>query len=211
MIGYETEEQQVQAIKQFWKDNGMAIIAGAVIGLGLLWGWRFYNDSQVTAKEQSSAAYTAGLQSFVDDGEKEQLAAFIVEQKDTAYAPLAAMILAQKAVEEEDYASAKTNLLVAISGDPAIADIARLRLASVHLQLNENDEALAVLDALESSSFENQVEELRGDALLAKGDFDGAQNAYTIAMAQTPNSPTLKMKRDNIAFAKTQEVDSNVE
>jgi len=211
MIGYETEEQQVQAIKQFWKDNGMAIIAGAIIGLGLLWGWRFYNDSQVIAKEEASAAYNASLESFVDDGNKEGLAAFVAEKSDTGYAPLAAMILAQRAVQDEDYENAKMYLKTAISQDSTIADIARLRLANVHLQMNENDEALAVLNSLESTSFENQVEELRGDALLAKGDFDGAQNAYTIAMAQTPNNPTLKMKRDNIAFAKTQEIGGNVE
>jgi predicted negative regulator of RcsB-dependent stress response len=211
MIGYETEEQQVQAIKQFWKDNGMAIIAGAIIGLGLLWGWRFYNDSQVIAKEEASAAYNASLESFVDDGNKEGLAAFVAEKSDTGYAPLAAMILAQRAVQDEDYENAKMHLKTAISQDPTIADIARLRLANVHLQMNEKNEALAVLNSLESRSFENQVEELRGDTLLAMGDFDGAQNAYTIAMAQMPNNPTLKMKRDNIAFAKTQEIGGNVE
>ncbi|GAB54404.1 TPR-like domain-containing protein [Glaciecola punicea ACAM 611] len=211
MIGYETEEQQVQAIKQFWKDNGMAIIAGAIIGLGLLWGWRFYNDSQVIAKEEASAAYNASLESFVDDGNKEGLAAFVAEKSDTGYAPLAAMILAQRAVQDEDYENAKMHLKTAISQDSTIADIARIRLANVHLQMNEKDEALAVLNSLESTSFENQVEELRGDTLLAMGDFDGAQNAYTIAMAQMPNNPTLKMKRDNIAFAKTQEIGGNVE
>jgi predicted negative regulator of RcsB-dependent stress response len=211
MIGYETEEQQVQAIKQFWKDNGMAIIAGAIIGLGLLWGWRFYNDSQVIAKEEASAAYNASLESFVDDGNKEGLAAFVAEKSDTGYAPLAAMILAQRAVQDEDYENAKMHLKTAISQDSTIADIARIRLANVHLQMNEKDEALAVLNSLESTSFENQVEELRGDTLLAMGDFDGAQNSYTIAMAQMPNNPTLKMKRDNIAFAKTQEIGGNVE
>lgn len=211
MIGYETEEQQVQAIKQFWKDNGLVIVAGAVIGLGLLWGWRFYNDTQIAAKEEASSAYNASLESFVDDGNNESLAAFVAQQKDTGYAPLAALILAQKAVDDEDYVSAKSNLETAILGDKSIADVARLRLASVHLQLNENEQALSVLNAIESASFENQIEELRGDALVAKGDFDGAQNAYTIAMAQSPNNPSLKMKRDNIAFARTQTIGGDVE
>ncbi|MFT6269407.1 MAG: putative negative regulator of RcsB-dependent stress response [Alphaproteobacteria bacterium] len=211
MIGYETEEQQVQAIKQFWKDNGMAIIAGAVIGLGLLWGWRFYNDSQIAAKEEASAAYNTSIESLVKDENNEKLSAFITEQKDTGYAPLAAMILAQKAVEKEDYEGAKSVLETAIAGDNVIADIARLRLANLHLELNETDQALAVLDSVESASFTNQVEELKGDALLAKGDFDGAQNAYTLAMAQSPNNPSLKMKRDNIAFAKTQVTGGDVE
>ncbi|MFT4655168.1 MAG: putative negative regulator of RcsB-dependent stress response [Kangiellaceae bacterium] len=211
MIGYETEEQQIHAIKQFWKDNGMAIIAGAVIGFGLLWGWRFYNDSQIAAKEQASAAYNASLESLVAEQNNEKLSAFVTQQNDSGYAPLAALILAQKAVEKEDYESAKSSLETAIAGDQVIADIARLRLANLHLQLNETEQALAVLAAVESTAFANQVEELKGDALIAKGDFDGAQNAYTLAMAKSPNNPSLKMKQDNIAFAKTQLTGGDVE
>jgi predicted negative regulator of RcsB-dependent stress response len=206
MIGYETEEQQVQAIKQFWKDNGMAIVAGAVIGLGLLWGWRAYNDSQISSKEQASAAYNASLEKLVDNENSDELATFITQNKDTGYASLAALILASDAVEKEDYDIAKTSLQSAIEGDEVIADIARLRLANLHLQLNEPDEALSVLDAVTASSFTNQVEELKGDALFAKSDFDGAKDAYTLAMALSPNNPSLKMKRDNIAFAKSRTI-----
>jgi predicted negative regulator of RcsB-dependent stress response len=211
MIGYETEEQQVQAIKQFWKDNGLAIIAGALIGLGLLWGWRYYNDSQISAKENASAAYQASVENLVTSESNEKLVAFVNEQKDTGYAPLGAMILAQDAVKKEDYESAKTHLISATQGDKVIADVARLRLANLHLQLGENEEAIGVLDAVTSPSFDNQVEELKGDALMAQGDFEGAKNAYTIAMAQSPNNPGLKMKRDNIAYAKTQVAGGDVE
>lgn len=211
MIGYETEEQQVQAIKQFWKDNGLVIVAGVVIGFGLLWGWRTYNDSQVASKESASAAYNTSLETLVDNESSEGLATFLSEQNESGYAPLAAMILAQDAVDKKDYETAKTNLKIAIAGDSAIADVARLRLANVHLQVNEIDDAMLVLDTVASASFDNQVQELRGDALLAKGDFDGAQNAYTLAIAQSPNNPSLKMKKDNIAFAKTQAAGDGVE
>jgi predicted negative regulator of RcsB-dependent stress response len=203
MIGYETEEQQVQAIKQFWKDNGVAIIAGAVIGLGLLWGWRAYNDSQIKGKEEASAAYNASLDTLVNDENNDKLSAFITDQKDSGYAPLAAMVLANDAVQKEDYETAKTSLQSVIQGDKDIADIARLRLANIHIQLGEADQALSVLNSVVAKAFTNQVEELKGDALLAKGDFDGAKNAYTLAMALSPNNSALKMKRNNIAFAKT--------
>ena len=211
MIGYETEEQQVQAIKQFWKDNGLAIIAGALIGLGLLWGWRYYNDSQISAKENASAAYQASLESLGTSESNEKLVAFVNDHKGTGYAPLGAMILAQDAANKEDYESAKKHLISATEGDKIVADVARLRLANLHLQLGENEQALSVLSAVTSVSFDNQVEELKGDALMAKGDFEGAKNAYTIAMAQSPNNPGLKMKRDNIAYAKTQVAGGDVE
>ncbi|MGU3844696.1 YfgM family protein, partial [Vibrio diabolicus] len=41
---YDTEEQQVEAIKDWWKENGKAVIIGAVVGLGGLFGWRYYQD-----------------------------------------------------------------------------------------------------------------------------------------------------------------------
>ena len=121
-----------------------------------------------------------------------------------SYAPLAAMIVAQKAVQDENYEDAKQALEKAISGDPVIADVARLRLANLHLQLQENDQAIAVLDAVTSASFSDQVGELKGDALVAKGDFDGARVAYQAALDDAVGNQNLKMKLDNIAYAKTQ-------
>ena len=55
---YDSEEQQVEAIKDWWKENGKAVIFGAVIGLGGLFGWRYYQDSVVEAREAASESYT---------------------------------------------------------------------------------------------------------------------------------------------------------
>jgi predicted negative regulator of RcsB-dependent stress response len=41
---YTTEEQQVEVIKSWWKENGTSVLAGTVIGLVGLFGWRYYND-----------------------------------------------------------------------------------------------------------------------------------------------------------------------
>ena len=38
MEQYETEEQQVEAIKRFWKENGLSLVIGALLGLGGLLG-----------------------------------------------------------------------------------------------------------------------------------------------------------------------------
>ncbi len=208
MIGYETEEQQVQAIKQFWKDNGTAIILGAVIGLGGLWGWRYFNDYQVQQKETASLAFQDSVEALVENEDKVALENFIAESGSSGYAPLGAMILAQDAVGDGDFEAAVSALTKAIGGDDALSDVARLRLAKLHLQLNEYDKALSVLDSVGSDSFSDQVEELKGDAYFFKGDFDAAKDAYTVALAQVPNNQGLKMKRDNIEFAKSKATDS---
>ena len=43
MAEYETEEQQVEALKDWWKQNGLAVIGGAVLGVSALIGWRGWN------------------------------------------------------------------------------------------------------------------------------------------------------------------------
>lgn len=211
MIGYETEEQQVQAIKQFWKENGTVIIAGAVIGLGLLWGWRYYNDSKLASQEQASTNYSSGIEAFIDKQDTQELEAFVNENGDTGYAPLASMIIAQQAVQNKDFEAAKKALRDAANADKDLSDIANLRLVSVHIQLSEYDQALSRLDLVTSSAYEGQVEELRGDALSAQGKYDEAKNAYTRALALSEDNPNLELKRDNIAYAKTKANGSDVE
>lgn len=54
---YSTEEQQVDAIKQFWKDYGTSILIGAVVGLGGLYGWNYYSDMKVAKAEEASKPF----------------------------------------------------------------------------------------------------------------------------------------------------------
>ena len=56
---YSTEEQQVDAIKQFWKDYGTSILIGAVVGLGGLYAWNYYSDVKVAQAEEASKASTS--------------------------------------------------------------------------------------------------------------------------------------------------------
>ena len=39
---YQTEEQQVEAIKGFWKEYGIAVIAGLVLGFAGFIGFNYY-------------------------------------------------------------------------------------------------------------------------------------------------------------------------
>jgi predicted negative regulator of RcsB-dependent stress response len=211
MERFETEEQQIEAIKRFWKDNGMVIILGAVLGLGGLWGWRYYNDSVIAQKEAASQAYESSVREFADAQETKALESFLAENEDTGYAPLASMILAQQAIEANDYESAKSHLAIAAAGKSEVADVAKLRLASVHLQLKEYTDALSQLESVSSPAFTDQVLELKGDVLYAQGKFEQARESYNLALLELPNDRNIKMKLDNIAFAQTQAVGSNSE
>ncbi len=54
---YNNEEQQVEAIKRFWKQNGTSILAGIAIGLAGLYGFRAYQDNQLAQIEAQSSQY----------------------------------------------------------------------------------------------------------------------------------------------------------
>lgn len=211
MIGYETEEQQVQAIKKFWKDNGIIIAVGVIVGLALLWGWRYYNESRLSAQELASSSFQSGIETLVDSEDPQELKTFLEQQADTSYASLAALVIAQQAVDKDDYQQAAEALSKAIKGEDVVSDVARLRLADIQLQMEQSDQALASLDQVVSSAFEGQVAELRGDALMAQGNFDAAKQAYDLAIDKAPNNQNAKLKRDNIAYVKSKAVNSNVE
>ncbi|GAL21617.1 Mlr7403 protein [Vibrio maritimus] len=65
---YDSEEQQVEAIKDWWKENGKAVVLGVVVGLGGLFGWRYYQDSVVQAQEAASEQYSKAVESMVVSG-----------------------------------------------------------------------------------------------------------------------------------------------
>ena len=69
---YTTEEQQLDAFRQWWKDNGRAVIIGAVLGLGGLYGWRYWQSHQHNNYTAMSTQYEQVLTGLntVADGSK---------------------------------------------------------------------------------------------------------------------------------------------
>ena len=62
---FETEEQKIEALKKWWKDNGKMVVAGLVIGGALIAGWRIYQDYRIKHSEKASALYEVVLQAAV--------------------------------------------------------------------------------------------------------------------------------------------------
>lgn len=198
---YTTEEQQVEAIKKFWKDNGTAIILGAVIGLGGLWGWRYYNEQRIVGMDEASAQYQQVMQALENDEQGfSQALEYVNTHSDDNYALLTAMQLASQAVTRDDFSEAAKQLKFAADKAkvPAIAAIANLRLARVHVQLADYPQALAALDAIGSDNFQSQVQELRGDVFVKQGNLDKARAAYSAALENSAGNNLIKMKLDNL-------------
>jgi predicted negative regulator of RcsB-dependent stress response len=206
MERYETEEQQVEAIKGFWKENGTAIIVGICIGLAGLFGWQYYNDSVIEAKEAQSMAFQSALEGIDSEEGLAKAEAFVKENSDSGYAVLTSLIAAQKSVEKSDFDAAKMHLTMAVSNSPsdAIADLARIRLARIESQLGDTDGALKTLDSVVNASFNNQAQEVRGDVFVITKEFDKAKEAYNAVLAEQPQNRVVKIKLSNLNYAATE-------
>ena len=202
---YTTEEQQVEVIKSWWKENGTSVLAGTVIGLVGLFGWRYYNELQQTNQEAASQAYNAMTAQLAkgDDAALEQAKSFISAHQGDAYAELAALQLAAAAVKAGKLDLAAEQLTqVAANGDESIKPIAALRLARVLKDQGKADEALAQLGKINNDAFKAQVAEVRGDILQKQGKAEEARDAYQVAAdaGGLQSSAELKLKMDDLAL-----------
>ncbi|EHD2267217.1 YfgM family protein [Vibrio cholerae] len=200
---YDTEEQQVEAIKDWWKENGKAVIFGAVIGLGGLFGWRYYQDSVVAAQEAASQSYSKAMDALQAKGIESEgtIQTFIDANKETEYAVLAAMQLAKAQVDagQLDEALAQLEWAKGATKDAALKPLLTFRVARLQAEQGQFDDALTQLTSIQEKSWAGRVAELRGDILMRKGDRAAAYAAYTEAQQAEDASQTLQMKLDDLA------------
>lgn len=204
---YQTEEQQVEAIKGYWQENGNMIIAGIVLGFAGFIGFNFYKDNVLEQEIAVSDSY----QTLIENSTKDKAAfaenaqKFISENANTSYASLTALALAKEAADKKDWQAAQTQLTTALNSAPTegIKGIVSLRLARVQIQLEQYEEALTTLAKPLPASFTAAIEEVKGDTYLLQGKKELARNAYQAAIAADglASSPNLQMKLDDLATA----------
>jgi len=202
---YENENEQVEAVKRFFAENGKALVVGVVLGIGALVGWRYWNSHQADSVMASSLEYQ-NVTSAVRADQPATLSAaekFAVETKNT-YGALASLELAQKYVDNNDLAKAAAQLQQGLSntGDANLQALINMRLARIQIQQKQADAALKTLDGIKGEGWVAIVADLRGEALLSKGDKQGARDAWSKG-AQTDASPALRemmqMKINNLS------------
>ncbi len=204
---YTTEEQQVAAIKKWWDDNKWSLIGGVVIGVGALWGGRAWLDNQQVYSEAASAVYQQMLEN-VSQGKNEdaaeQGAQLLGQFSDTAYASLAALMMAKTKVEGGDAAAASAHLRWALDNaeNDAVRHEARLRLARLMVAEGKYDDALNFLNGIEAGIYESTYEQLKGDIYIAMGQPESARTAFMRALASAApeerGRELLQMKLDDL-------------
>lgn len=205
------EQEQVEAFKAWWKDNGKGVVLALAIVLGgfaATKGWQFYKDKQAT----ESATLFAELSKQVGSNDPKRIndaaAAVMDKYGSSAYAPRAALLAAQANIQAKDNVHAKSQLQWVIdhAAEAALKDVARLKLASLLLDEKGYAEALTLLDATHPDSFSGLYADLRGDVLNAQGKTEEARTAYQQAFektdAKSPYHNLIQMKLDALGGAK---------
>ena len=62
---YETEEQQVEALKAWWAENGRAVIPGVVLGATAIGGWTLWQDRKETLAVEASDAFSRTIEDIL--------------------------------------------------------------------------------------------------------------------------------------------------
>ena len=202
---YSTEEEQIESIKKWWKENGRAVIAGAVLGLGGIFAWQAWTGHKADLGEQASERFEQLLESLqagrADSAEK-QADALITDFGSTSYALLGALSDARAKLAQKDIAAARARLewVITNSTDDPLREIARLRLARILLNEGDLDDAEELARAYTVTSYAGEYAELEGDIAAARDDKSAAAKAYRRALENNvSNAATVQMKLDDLA------------
>ncbi|HHF6896907.1 TPA: YfgM family protein [Haemophilus influenzae] len=198
------EEQEINQLKEWWKENGKTIIVAFILGVGGMFGWRYWQAHQAEQIAQASAQYDALINSVQQDeqAKKANIEQFVQANSKTAYAVFALLDEAKKATEKQDFSAAEANLNQALtqSQDEVLTSIVALRLSAVQFQLGQLDNALSTLNQVKGESFNARKAILTGDIQIAKGNKVAAKNSFEQAQQSGSQleQQMAKMKLNNL-------------
>ena len=202
---YKTEEEQVQAIKQWWKENAVSLIAGIVIGVVVLGGYKYWTESKQNQAKQASVIYSEIL--FTKDDKTNNTKLLQSDYSGTPYAALATLLLAKDNVNSKEPEKAVLQLMWVIDNnqDESVQHIAQQRLARLYLSQNNIAGADALIAGVKASGFETGYNEIRGDINLAKKLPVQAKENYRLALSSLAQGDQryeiIKMKLDDLTQA----------
>jgi predicted negative regulator of RcsB-dependent stress response len=184
---YLSEKEQIQAIRNWWKENGAFVIAGLVLGISGLTGWNFWQNYKLERAEAAGAVYSelvAAADRLDLDLASASLETLQSDYSSTPYLAQGRLMLAKLHVSRGDFPAAADQFetIVSQTDDPELEQIARIRLARTLLAADESTRALEVLDLSRAGAFGPRFHEVRGDILLSRGETVAAREEYTRAL-----------------------------
>ena len=202
---YDTEEERVEALKGWWKENGTSTVIGIALGIAVIVGWNYWQEHKKDQANQASALYDQLLKAAETDQKDsvDKLAKRLQEQfVNSNYAAYAGLFQAKLKVQQGDIAAAKAILKKIADGkDKELSHIAKIRLVKLMLASGEYEQGLQVIndvDQAAAAKFSDNYDELVGDLYVALDRFDEARTSYQKALKNGYQSPLLQLKIDDL-------------
>jgi len=204
---YTSEEEQIEALKRWWKENGRSVVVGITIGIAAIVGWNLWQTHKENQALEASALYQQ-LLGAVEQKQNERAEKLSARLSDlypsTPYAVYGGLFLAKLKAEADDLAASRQALKEAIAAtdDANLEQVARIRLIRLMLANAEAEEALqriAEVDMGKAGPFEGFYKELEGDAYVALNRPAAALTSYKRAVALGNRTLFLQMKIEDLA------------
>lgn len=203
---YETEEQQVEAMKEWWAENGKAVITGIVLGALLVGAWLWWKGSQERKAVAASDNYSQTVEAL-ESGDTDKIAELSSAAKEdhdgTLYAAYTSLAAARAAVENGDLDTAAKELEWAANNAELeeVGTVASVRLARVKAAQGDSAAGLAALPKTYSDVFAALIEEVRGDLYVLAEDNAAAKAAYQLAIdsGKATDPGALQIKFNELA------------
>jgi len=182
----ETDKEQIEQLKKWFKEYGLSILLAIVVGLGLGYGWRWYKSYQVTEHDKVRQQYHALLIDYkalaiAKPAEKKALTAkfvssakkFAQDNSSSSYADMMYLNLMKQSVVNKQYNDALTYAADVYDRKDAakqIRQIAVIKAVRVLHQENKDAAAKKLLDNKfdTTDAFDDSIQRVR--KLLSDGD-----------------------------------------
>ena len=207
----ESDEEQLEVLKNWWDENGTSIVFTVVVTVGVIFGYRGWEENVTETGEEASAVYedlviaTDNIATSAAD-EAILITALSLaktlkaDHGDTTYAVFAALRLAKVAVAKNDLDMAEKELRWALDNvsEMHLETTIRVRLSRVYLGMEDPESAMTLLFNHQPASGQMaSVEEAKGDIFQSQGDLEGAREAFRKAlenMSDKVTNPVIELK-----------------
>ena len=203
------EDDDAQRIRAWWKKNGMGIVAGVVIGVvsvGGFKGWQTYTESRALSASSVFQEMLEYDRSGAIERARDSAETLVKDYRATPYGDLAYLMLAKLAAKNSDLPAAMealTNVMTK-SKDPSMRQIARLRLSQVNLLAGDLVRAHQLATTDDVGGFESEYPEVLGDVLFAQHNYSEAAEAYDRALqALSPASSSQSLLTSKRNYARS--------
>lgn len=194
MLERATNQEQKEMIKKWWNNYGKSILLAVIIGVGLGYGWRYWQAYRQEQQLRAEMLYTE-MSSAAMSGAPAKVwakaaAELTTHYANTPYAVLADFWLAKLAVVAKQYPDAVKYLsnAVRIAGNDTLKQLAILRLARVYLASGQVQQAEMRVKTVLAPALAPLVDNVRGDVALAKGDKTKAAAYYLVSSKALANA-----------------------